>query len=102
MFRRAQLWIIDSMATVTLSVPPHLIKAARSKLGGGGSARVKEYLLCSLQSLADDRKNLSPDTIRQLMEGLRSPAIPVTDEFWEQKIKRYERRNRTRRPKRAA
>lgn len=83
------------MARVTLSIPPELMKAAGSKLGGGGAERVKEYLLCSLHCLAQDKELLSPETIRLLMDGLSSPPVRVSNDYWEKKIRRYRQRNRS-------
>jgi hypothetical protein len=73
------------------------LKAARTKLGGSGQVRVKEYLICSLQSLADDKVALSPESIRALVAGHRSKPIAVTDNYWQKKIARYKARNRSHR-----
>jgi hypothetical protein len=81
------------MATVNLSIPADLMKAARSKLGGGGQTHVKQYLLSSLQSLADDRMRLDREGIRALVEGAQSPQISGGDAYWAAKVRAYKKRN---------
>ena len=88
------------MATVTLSIPSDLMRVATSRLGGRGQARVKQYLLSSLQCLADDRLTLSPEAIRELMDGARSQSLRATDDYWNRKIRNYNLRNGRRSSKR--
>jgi hypothetical protein len=89
------------MANVNLSIPADLMRAARSKLGGRGQAPVKQYLLSSLQSLADSGKEpLSSEQIRALVAGVQSPSIAVSEKYWTEKIRRYKKRHSARRPTR--
>jgi hypothetical protein len=89
------------MATVNLSIPTDLMRAARAKLAGG-EAHVKAYLLSSLQSLADDDQPLDRETIRALVEGAASPKIAGTDAYWAAKARAYRKRNGSRKSRRRA
>ncbi len=83
------------MATISICVPDHLLRQARSRVSKRGHATVEDYLLSFIHALALEGEPIDAATEAALLEGLDSPLVEMTDADWDAKLVRYDQRRRT-------
>jgi hypothetical protein len=82
------------MATVTISVPDEVLKAAKDHVGRSGYGTVEECLVNFVHSLTQDGEPIDEETEAALLEGLESPLEEMTDKDWQAKLRQYDERQR--------
>ena len=84
------------MANLRLEVPRKMVAEIEKALGTSSAVEIRSHLLSMLKAQMMDGHRLDSDTEKLLLEGLRSPLVEMTENWWDEKIARYDQRNRKR------
>jgi hypothetical protein len=85
-----------SMATLTLSIPDDVLRRAMANMNCRDEADLHDILLRLVEARATDGAPIDKELKAKLLEGLSSPLLEVTEDYWQAKVQQYDARHRKR------